>query len=127
MKFALALVICAAALSAQEKKGPLVGSSQGMFAIAKNDVMKSIDKIPEDLWSYRPTKDVRTVGELFAHIADGQYEFCGAADGGGAVPDPDLGTVQAPALLDHRHLPLDRGAEADPGQDRHGGTGCHRA
>ena len=84
MKTAWILVLCAAALPAQEKKGPLVASSQGMYAIAKNDILKSMDKVPEELWSYRPTAGVRTMGELFAHVADGQYEFCGAADGGGA-------------------------------------------
>jgi uncharacterized damage-inducible protein DinB len=43
--------------------------------------MKSADKIPEDLWSFQPTPEVRTVGQLFAHVADGQYEFCSAAAG----------------------------------------------
>lgn len=87
MKTAFVLVLCAAALSAQEKKGPLVASSQGMYAVAKDNILKSIDKVPDELWSFRPTKDVRTMGELFAHVADGQYEFCGAADGGGAGED----------------------------------------
>ena len=47
--------------------------------------MASVETIPEDLWPFQPTKDVRTVAQLFAHIADGQYEFCGAAIEGKAV------------------------------------------
>jgi len=62
-------------------KSPVISSSQFVYGIAKNDVLKSADKIPENVWSFRPTPEVRTVGELFAHIADGQYEFCSAADG----------------------------------------------
>ena len=59
--------------------GPLVNSSKAVYGIAKNDVMRSAEKVPENLWSYRPTPEVRTMGELFAHVADSQYEFCGAA------------------------------------------------
>lgn len=80
MKTALAIFAFAAAVSAQEPgSNPLVGTSKGLYAISKGDVMGSVEKIPDDLWSYQPTKEVRTVGQLFAHIADGQYEFCGAA------------------------------------------------
>jgi uncharacterized damage-inducible protein DinB len=80
MKLAAAVFLFAAGLGAQTSaKGPLVGTSQGIFSVAKNDILKSADKIPDNLWSFRPTPEVRTVGELFAHIADGQYEFCGEA------------------------------------------------
>lgn len=86
MRSAAALLICAAALSAQTtSKNPLVDTSKGMFAIVKGDITKSIDAIPDDLWSFKPTPDVRTVGQLFAHIADAQYEFCGLVTEGKMV------------------------------------------
>src|ERR1022692_5146992 len=82
MKIAAAVLLCAFGVSAQTaSKGPLVSSSQALFGVAKGDILKSIDKIPHDLWSFQPTPQVRTVGQLFAHIADGQYEFCSAAVG----------------------------------------------
>ncbi len=82
---ATAALFVFAAASAMAQSGaapsasPLIASSQILFNNAKNDVMKSVDKIPNDLWDWRPTPKVRTFAELFAHIADGQYEFCGAA------------------------------------------------
>lgn len=81
MRSAIILFVFAAAtLSAQDQKAnPLVASSRTMFGISKNDVLGSVDKIPANLWSFQPTPEVRTVGQLFAHIADGQYEFCGVA------------------------------------------------
>jgi uncharacterized damage-inducible protein DinB len=83
---AAALFLLAAVLSAQEQPAnPLFATSKAMYGISKNDVMGSVDKIPEDLWSFQPTKDVRTIGQLFAHIADGQYEFCGVATQGKPV------------------------------------------
>jgi len=86
MKFTIAVLLFAAVLSAQDQAAnPLVGTSKAIFGISKGDVLGSVEKIPEDLWSYQPTKDVRTVAQLFAHIADGQYEFCGVAAEGKPV------------------------------------------
>jgi uncharacterized damage-inducible protein DinB len=82
MKTIAALFLCAVGVTAQTSSASaLISSSQFIYGIAKNDVLKSTDKIPENLWSFKPTPEVRTVGQLFAHIADGQYEFCSAADG----------------------------------------------
>jgi len=79
-------VLLAATLAAQTNtKSALIGTSQGMYAIAKNDITRSADKIPENLWSFQPTPEVRTIGQLFAHVADGQYEFCGVASEGKAA------------------------------------------
>ena len=71
------------ALLAQTNSGanPIVNSSKGFYSVAKDDIMRSAEKVPEDLWSFRPTPEVRTFGQMFAHVADGQYEFCGAAAG----------------------------------------------
>jgi uncharacterized damage-inducible protein DinB len=86
MKIICALFLFTAVLSAQAPPAnPLMKTSQAMFNISKSDVLGSIDKIPADLWSFQPTKEVRTVGQLFAHIADGQYEFCGVASEGKPV------------------------------------------
>jgi uncharacterized damage-inducible protein DinB len=85
MKLTAAVLLCAFGVTAQTMqtgpKNPLVASSQGLFSVAKGDILKSLDKIPDNLWSFQPTPEVRTVGQLFAHIADGQYEFCSAAEG----------------------------------------------
>ena len=86
MKLTITLVLLAAALPAQTgSKSALIGTSQGMYAIAKNDILRSADKIPDNLWSFQPTPEVRTVAQLFAHVADGQYEFCGVASEGKPV------------------------------------------
>jgi len=79
MKLVTAALLLTAAASAQDKPAnPLVMVSKTIYGISKNDILRSVDKIPEDLWSFQPTKDVRTVAQMFAHIADGQYEFCSA-------------------------------------------------
>ncbi|HWC97886.1 MAG TPA: DinB family protein [Candidatus Sulfopaludibacter sp.] len=80
MKLAAAILASAAIVAAQTApKNPITETSKVMYGIAKTDITKSAEKIPEELWSFKPTPEVRTVGQLFAHIADGQYEFCGVA------------------------------------------------
>jgi len=82
MKLLTAALLITAVASAQETPAnPLVTVSQRIFSIAQNDIMRSADKVPEDLWSFQPTKEVRTFAQLFAHVADGQYEFCSVAAG----------------------------------------------
>jgi uncharacterized damage-inducible protein DinB len=51
------------------------------YSYAKQDILKSTDKLPEDKYAFKPTAAVRTYGQVLAHVADGQYEFCGAAAG----------------------------------------------
>lgn len=86
MKLLTAGLLFAAAVFAQEgapptPANPLISVSKAMYGITKGDVLGSLNKIPDDMWSYQPTPDVRSVGQLFAHIADAQYEFCGVATG----------------------------------------------
>lgn len=86
MKLTAIVFAFAAALSAQDHSAnPLFATSKAVFAYSKANILGSVDKIPEDLWSYKPTPEVRTFGQLFAHIADGQYEFCGTAVEGKVV------------------------------------------
>jgi uncharacterized damage-inducible protein DinB len=85
MKFVTAALLFAVMASAQEMPNPLTTVSKNIFTISKNDILRSADKIPENLWSYQPTKEVRTVAQMFAHVADSQYEFCGVAAEGKSV------------------------------------------
>jgi uncharacterized damage-inducible protein DinB len=86
MKLFTAMVLFAAVASAQETPAnPLTSVSKTVYTISKNDILRSADKIPEDMWSFQPTKEVRTVAQMFAHIADGQYEFCGFVAEGKSV------------------------------------------
>jgi len=90
-KTCFALFVLAGSLAAQNApkaeapRSALIGTSQGFYSFAKRNILRSADKIPDELWSFRPTPEVRTIGQLFAHIADGQYEFCGMAVEGKVV------------------------------------------
>jgi uncharacterized damage-inducible protein DinB len=86
MKLLTALVLFAAVASAQDTPAnPLTLVSKNIYGIAKKDILGSVDKVPDEMWSFQPTKDVRTFAQLFAHVADAQYEFCGVAAEGKSV------------------------------------------
>src|ERR1039457_811043 len=83
--FAAGLSLAGPASAQDAPANPLVAVSRTIFNISKGDVLGSAAKIPDELWSFQPTKEVRTVAQLFAHVADGQYEFCGVVAEGKSV------------------------------------------
>ena len=47
----------------------------------QDKIMKAADLMPESKYSYRPTKDVRSFGEIVTHVADISYFLCSNAKG----------------------------------------------
>src|SRR5258706_3162214 len=47
----------------------------------KTNLTKAAEKMPEDLYSFKATPDIRTFGALIAHIADSQTGTCNAVLG----------------------------------------------
>ena len=84
MKFGSMMIMAACfgtcALHAQNGN-PLSAGTKQLYMMAKADVMKSAAKVPEAMYSFRPTPEVRSFAELFGHIADSEYEFCGPVKG----------------------------------------------
>jgi uncharacterized damage-inducible protein DinB len=79
-------IICAAALalvpsSALAQGNPLTQSTKAQFGMIKNVVAKTAEKVPENLYEFRPTPEVRTIAQLLGHIADAQFMMCSAAAG----------------------------------------------
>src|SRR5687768_10022307 len=56
-------------------------SLKGTADIAKSFVTRTAEQVPEAIFSYQPTKEVRTLGQILAHVADANYFFCGMASG----------------------------------------------
>lgn len=56
-------------------------SLDGLYGITKTNIMATAQLLDEDLYSYRPTDEVRSMGELLGHVADAQFAFCSAAAG----------------------------------------------
>jgi Uncharacterized protein conserved in bacteria len=74
----LALLLPAPALFAQAQN-PVSSDTKATWEVIKGYITKAAEKMPEEHYSFRPTDQVRTFGQLVGHIADAQYAMCSAA------------------------------------------------
>ncbi len=94
MTIALGLT-CAWTLSAQN---PLSAETKNFYTQIKTNIIKSAEKMPEANYSFQPTPDVRTFGQIIGHVADAQYEFCAPVKGDKKTSDVEK-TVKSKADL----------------------------
>jgi uncharacterized damage-inducible protein DinB len=64
-----------------------VTTARTVWMIPRGFVLRALEQVPDSLLAYRPTPDVRSLGQLFAHVADGEHLFCSLALGE-AAPNP---------------------------------------
>jgi len=76
-----ALVLSPAAAFAQASANPFTDAVKAQLAQIKAPITRTAEKVGEDLYSFKPTPDVRSLGQLIGHIADGNNGICGAASG----------------------------------------------
>ncbi len=67
-----------------------VGSVAPLFETVRGYLMAAAEQMPEDLYGFRPTEEVRSFGQIIGHVANVQYFFCGSAAGGQAQPPEDF-------------------------------------
>lgn len=60
---------------------PISTSEKGFYTMVSGMVVAAAQKMPDSNYSFKPTPDVRTFGQLIGHIADAQYGFCSTASG----------------------------------------------
>lgn len=60
---------------------PLTANVKIQLGALTGFVIRSAEKVPEDLYSFRATPDVRSMGQLFGHIADALFSMCSTAAG----------------------------------------------
>ena len=75
----LALVALATPAAAQTA---LTQGEKQTYELIKGNITKSAEKVGEDLYSFRPTPEVRSFGELIGHIADANHMICATAVSG---------------------------------------------
>jgi uncharacterized damage-inducible protein DinB len=60
---------------------PIATSEKGFYMLVSGNVVAAAEKMPEENYSFKPTPDVRSFGQLIGHVADAQYMFCAVASG----------------------------------------------
>ena len=60
---------------------PITASEKGLYSFVSNAVIGAAEKMPEENYSFKPTPEVRSFGQLVGHVADASYLFCSRASG----------------------------------------------
>ena len=64
-----------------------VSSAKAVWMVPHNFVVMTVEQTPESLFTFKPTPEVRALGQLFAHVSDGENLFCALALGE-PMPNP---------------------------------------
>ena len=80
---ALALLLSPMIARAQN---PMVAAIKAQHDVAKGYILKTAEMVPENLYSFKATPDVRSIAQLLGHIADSTIGICGNAGGGKVAP-----------------------------------------
>jgi uncharacterized damage-inducible protein DinB len=85
---AVGIAMTSATLGAQSGGGvgPHVAILKTQAETIRSLVLRSAEKIPENLYEFKPTPEVRSVAGLLGHIADGNNFLCAMASGEKATP-----------------------------------------
>jgi DinB superfamily len=80
------MIIAANALAAAcvlqaQTANPLSTEAKQAYTSVKNNLLKAAEKMPEEGYAFKATPEVRTFGQLIAHIADSQTRTCTAVNG----------------------------------------------
>ena len=82
-RIALFLAVAGAACA---QSASVAGDVKLTYQQVKGYILKAADLMSEENYSFKPTPEVRSFGQLLGHIADAQYAFCASAMG--AAPEP---------------------------------------
>ncbi len=90
LSLALGMVVATATLSAQSGGGvaPHVAILKTQAETIRSLVLRTAEKVPENLYEFKPTPDVRSLGGVIGHVADGNNLLCSMANGDKPAPNP---------------------------------------
>jgi uncharacterized damage-inducible protein DinB len=80
-KVVLTLVAFAFTATTAAAQNPVSDSLRSSWNGAKRNIKESAEQMPEADYAFKPTKDVRSFGEILSHVAGASYVFCAAAKG----------------------------------------------
>lgn len=78
------LVVSALSLALVTPVAAQQGAAGGLgliYGIAKNNMVRATEQMPEEHFSFKPTPAVRSFGEIVGHVANANYMICSAALG----------------------------------------------
>ena len=84
MKPIRTVCLCVGVLAASSSafaQNPATAAMKTQFGMISGVLAKTAEKVPENLYAFKATPEVRSMGQLIGHIADSQFMMCAAAAG----------------------------------------------
>ena len=75
---AVAVMLILPAQTGAQSANPTMDAVKAQYGMAKGVLLKTAEKVPEAVWTFRPTPEVRTFAQIVGHIADANTMICGA-------------------------------------------------
>lgn len=70
-----------AATTALQAQNPMTAEVTAVYKGVSANILKAAQKMPEADYAFKPTPEVRTFGQLIAHVADAQMAMCSIMKG----------------------------------------------
>ena len=75
----LALIVAASPAFAQSN--PFTKDVTDLYEASRLNLVETAELVSEADYGFKPTPEVRTIGQLVGHVANAQYFFCSSASG----------------------------------------------
>ena len=83
---ALACLLLIPTVASAQSANPLMDAIKAQHELIKGNLVKTAAKVPENVWAFKPTPEVRTFAQIMGHIVDSSLGICGGASGQKAAP-----------------------------------------
>ncbi|HXV87028.1 MAG TPA: DinB family protein [Gemmatimonadales bacterium] len=94
-----ALVVTPGAAAAQMQHAGGVASVRPLQEMARGWLIQSAEQMSEANYSFKPTADVRSFGQLIGHVANANYMFCSIVKGEQSPAAADFEKATSKAAL----------------------------
>lgn len=82
----------------QVDRTTISGGATFTYNGVKGFILRSAEKMPADKFGFQPTPDVRSFGQILAHISDANYLLCSPALGETSPNGPDIQKIETAKL-----------------------------
>src|SRR5258708_2210177 len=96
---ACALACFAQAPASTPSANPLVAEAKGAYNRVKANILGAAEKMPEENYSFAPTKDERPFIQVVAHVAVAQTGTCSLVKGERKTSDADTKKTKADVIV----------------------------
>jgi uncharacterized damage-inducible protein DinB len=77
----LGITVAAVATPVFAQTNPATAAAKAQFGMISGSLTKTAEKVPENLYTFKATPEVRSIAQLIGHVADSQFGICASAAG----------------------------------------------